>query len=64
MPPAAPNVLKVWADAHGPSAVGRVVKRIERFSGNTSDSDTAAAAKDLVKLITSNLPKKADDAEA
>lgn len=46
--------LKDWADSHGPAAVGRVVKRIERFSGNTTDEATGAAARDLVELIKVN----------
>ena len=56
------TTLKQWAEAHGPGPVGRVVKRIERFAGNTSDDGTAAAAKELLEMIGGVMPKKADDA--
>lgn len=50
------NVIKEWATTHGPSAAGRVVKRMERFAQNTLDETTAAAAADLVELIKKELP--------
>ena len=45
------TTLKQWAETHGPTAVGRVVKRIERFAGNTTDPATSIAAEDLLKMI-------------
>ncbi len=45
------SALKQWADQHGDAAVGRVVKRIERFAGNTTDAATSDAATDLINLI-------------
>ena len=47
----ATTTLKQWAEAHGPTATGRVVKRIERFAGNTVDAGTALAAEELVQMI-------------
>jgi hypothetical protein len=57
MPPA--DQLKTWCNAHGPAATSRVAKRIERFASNTKDTDTAAAARDLIELIKANTPKTA-----
>lgn len=45
------TTLEEWVKAHGNGPVSRVVKRIERFSGNTTDPDTSLAADDLVKMI-------------
>lgn len=53
------STIKQWAEGYEPSVVTRVVKRIERFSGNTNDTDTAAAAAELVELIKAALPKEA-----
>jgi hypothetical protein len=54
--------LKQWADNHGVAAVDRVVKRIQRFAGNTTDESTGAAANDLLQLIKNTnykgLPKE------
>lgn len=43
--------LKSWAQGHEPAAVSRVVKRLERFSGNTTDPSTSLAAEELVSMI-------------
>lgn len=52
------TTLKQWAEAHGTNAVGRVVKRIERFAGNTTDDSTSAAAQELLEMIGAVVPKK------
>lgn len=57
------TTLKQWADAHGAGPVSRVVKRIERFAGNTTDDGTAAAATELLEMIAAVAPKKDKDAE-
>ena len=48
--------LKQWGESHGAPAVSRVVKRIERFAGNTSDSETSLAAQELVGMIKDAVP--------
>lgn len=45
------TTLKQWVESHEPATISRVVKRIERFSGNTGDSSTGAAASELVEMI-------------
>lgn len=52
------NLLRQWSDSHGAAATGRVVKRIERFAGNTTDEATGAAARDLIELIKANTAKE------
>ena len=45
------TTLKQWVESHEPATISRVVKRIERFSGNTGDPSTGAAASELVEMI-------------
>ena len=41
-----------WVTRHPPEAVNRVLKRLERFAGNTVHEATASAAKDLLDVLT------------
>lgn len=45
------KTLKDWVEGHGPSKAERIAKRLERFSGNTGDTATGAAAAELVAMI-------------
>ena len=45
------TTIKQWAESSEPSAIARVVKRLERFSGNTTDAATQACAGELVEMI-------------
>ena len=43
--------IKQWIESHEPTAIARVVKRLQRFGGNTNDDATATAAAELVEMI-------------
>lgn len=52
------SVLTDWAERHEPTAVARVIKRLGRFAGNTTDPATGLAAQELVDLIENSVPTK------
>lgn len=43
--------LQDFVERHPQSATNRLVKRIQRFAGNTTDPDTSLAAEELVKMF-------------
>ncbi|UOW93131.1 hypothetical protein SEA_NOSHOW_64 [Mycobacterium phage NoShow] len=55
------TTIKQWVEGHGVGPVSRVVKRMERFAGNTTDPETSLAATELLEMIKSALPKGATD---
>lgn len=55
--------LKQWAAAHGVKPVSRVVSRIERFAGNTTDTEVQSAATELIDMLKEALPTLTKDEE-
>lgn len=56
MPTMNSSTFREWATTHPAPAVNRIVRRIERFAGNTADEETSLAAQDLVDKLKEAIP--------